>query len=193
MMKRSTAFTLIELLIVVLIIAILAAIAIPNFMEFQTRAKVSRVHSDMRTIAVGLEAYCVDWGDYPGHSDESMLHDLAQYNLGHGLCRLTTPIAFLTSIPYDPFHSQQNVGGGDMAHLGNIVYGLNSNGCRNRIWELGCCLDSPGPDRLDDFAANNYPDDILYATEYDPTNGTASNGEIFRFLPGPYKERIVWR
>ena len=59
------AFTLIELLIVVAIIAILAAIAVPNFLEAQTRAKVTRCKSDMRTIATALEAYFVDWNRYP--------------------------------------------------------------------------------------------------------------------------------
>ena len=54
------AFTLIELLIVVAIIAILAAIAVPNFLEAQTRAKVSRVQSDLRTLATGIESYTVD-------------------------------------------------------------------------------------------------------------------------------------
>ena len=47
-------FTLIERLIVVAIIAILAAVAVPNFLEAQTRAKVSRVKSDLRTQAVAL-------------------------------------------------------------------------------------------------------------------------------------------
>jgi prepilin-type N-terminal cleavage/methylation domain-containing protein len=49
-------FTLIELLIVVAIIAILAAIAVPNFLEAQTRAKVSRALSDMRSLTTAVEA-----------------------------------------------------------------------------------------------------------------------------------------
>ena len=58
-------FTLIELLIVVAIIAILAAIAVPNFLEAQTRAKVSAAKGDMRSASVALEAYAVDYNKYP--------------------------------------------------------------------------------------------------------------------------------
>ena len=53
-------FTLIELLIVVAIIAMLAAIAVPNFLEAQARAKVARAKADLRTIATALESYSVD-------------------------------------------------------------------------------------------------------------------------------------
>lgn len=51
------AFSLIELLIVVSIIAILAAVAVPNFLEAQVRAKVSRARNDQRILALAVEAY----------------------------------------------------------------------------------------------------------------------------------------
>lgn len=63
-------FTLVELLIVVAIIAILAAIAVPNFLEAQVRAKVSRAKTDMRTLATAIEAYAVDNTKYPVPGDE---------------------------------------------------------------------------------------------------------------------------
>ena len=59
-MSVGRAFTLIELLIVMGIIMILAAVAVPNFLDAYTRAKVSRVHSDMRTLATALESYHAD-------------------------------------------------------------------------------------------------------------------------------------
>ena len=65
-MKQSRqGFTLIELLIVVAIIAILAAIAVPNFLEAQTRAKVSRVKADVRSLTTALELYYIDSNEYP--------------------------------------------------------------------------------------------------------------------------------
>src|SRR5690349_9257970 len=68
--QPARAFTLIELLIVVAIIAILAAIAVPNFLEAQTRAKVSRVKSDQRSLATAIESYRVDNNEYPEGTDE---------------------------------------------------------------------------------------------------------------------------
>ena len=69
MLKKFSGFTLIELLIVVAIIAILAAIAIPNFLAAQTRSKVSRAKADMRTAATGMEAYRIDNSNYPPMND----------------------------------------------------------------------------------------------------------------------------
>src|SRR3712207_5517880 len=62
--SAASGFTLIELLIVVAIIAILAAIAVPNFLEAQTRAKVSRAKADMKSLVTAMEAYGVDHNRY---------------------------------------------------------------------------------------------------------------------------------
>jgi prepilin-type N-terminal cleavage/methylation domain-containing protein len=110
MSQRTRAFTLIELLIVVAIIAILAAIAVPNFLEAQVRSKVSRAQGDLRTIATGLESYKVDWNRYPADwvvnpavaGDE----DLGTQLMCEGFLppRLSTPVAYLSSVSIaDPF------------------------------------------------------------------------------------------
>jgi len=108
MRKPRNAFTLIELLIVVAIIAILAAIAVPNFLEAQTRAKVSRVKNDMRAITTGLESYAVDYNKYPPCWD-LRINNWINLFLDR-LQPLTTPIAYLTSIPPDPFIGDKTQG-----------------------------------------------------------------------------------
>ena len=65
MHKRESGFTLIELLIVIAIIGILAAIAIPNLLNAVQRGKQKRTMSDMRALATAVEAYAVDNSSYP--------------------------------------------------------------------------------------------------------------------------------
>ena len=63
--RNRKGFTLIELMIVIAIIIILAAIAIPNYLKMTQRAKKARVASDFETLATALESYKTDWGVYP--------------------------------------------------------------------------------------------------------------------------------
>src|SRR5689334_9593224 len=96
--RPASGFTLIELLIVVAIIAILAAIAVPNFLESQARAKVSRSKADIKSMTLALECYRVDNNYYPdGHWITSVL-----YQTFGGLQKptvMSTPIAYLSSVP----------------------------------------------------------------------------------------------
>ena len=64
-MKQRKGFTLIELMIVIAIIIILAAIAIPNYLRMTDRARRARVAGDFASLATANEAYLVDWGHYP--------------------------------------------------------------------------------------------------------------------------------
>jgi len=77
-MKR--AFTLIELLIVIAIILILVAIALPNFLAAQTRAKVARVESDLRNLATAIEFFRTEHMHYPIGTDNPDAVPLAVKN-----------------------------------------------------------------------------------------------------------------
>ena len=58
-------FTLIELMIVIAIIIILAAVAIPNYLKMTSRARTAAIQSDLKALATALESYKTDWGHYP--------------------------------------------------------------------------------------------------------------------------------
>jgi prepilin-type N-terminal cleavage/methylation domain-containing protein len=187
-MRRNTkGFTLIELLIVVAIIAILAAIAIPNFLAAQIRAKVSRARGELRTIAVALESYYVDNNVYPDDIDYPWPWYVPSV--------VTTPIAYITDNQMaDPFRATLNLLNDPRARRYRYLNYLAEN---NGHWAPGTSASWPGYDypnaklgqikyggwRLsssgpDMTAGPGYgmADDSIY----DPSNGTVSYGDLIR-------------
>ena len=206
-MKRQFGFTLIELLIVVAIIAILAAIAVPNFLEAQVRSKVSRTKADMRTVATALESYRVDHNGYPGFALLPQPFSLpggpvvsSDVCLG-GSQGLTTPIAYLTSIPPDPFGevlpNDLFTFGGATGIADGYYYSTKAwFDCRGFGWGIYAAGDpvgnpaawviqSKGPDKYfaDPTGIGAAEVDAAVKWQYDPTNGTISNGNVVRFGP----------
>ncbi len=184
-------FTLIELLVVVAIIAILAAIAVPNFLEAMTRAKVSRVKSDLRTIATAIESYTVDNNRIPYDGAPGGPH----FGWVNSYTKLTTPIAYLSTIYKDPFQDKTFP---DTTLPGHSHY-LEPNGPKNHSYDYGSGywhdifnggspgyvknfrlsfwkIGSAGPDLRFENAGSFYGMLELY----DPTNGTVSDGDVYR-------------
>jgi prepilin-type N-terminal cleavage/methylation domain-containing protein len=181
-MKAKKAFTLIELLIVIAIIAILALIAVPNFLEAQVRAKVSRVYSDIRTVAVAIEVYTVDWGRPIIGINEGSIGNAANLNLwpkkeGYRCYyALTTPVAYISSVPTDPFIKTDQAGVRKEWKV--FAYQIGSDRMVREGYNW--LIYSPGPDGDTDppwfyeMLRDGHPNNV-----YDASNGTMSNGSIW--------------
>jgi prepilin-type N-terminal cleavage/methylation domain-containing protein len=186
-------FTLIELLIVIAIILILIAIALPNFLEAQMRAKVVRVKADLRTIHTAMETYLQDWNVYPPDSEDEF--DFAN----HGLGQLTTPLTYLKELPFDIF-----VGGSGrrVADGTPVFFEMGSTGPKPSQVMGGAkairgvnafALYSHGPNVIDDFNHEqdwpwggaspqcSYGGGVIITTSFTPTNGTKSMGNVHEF------------
>ncbi len=104
MKSPCRGFTLIELLIVAAIIGVLAAIAVPNFINARMKALVARVEADHKAIKTALGMYMVDHDRFPSYGNpEDVVTAIAAGAITYLPIRLTTPVSYLSSLPYDPF------------------------------------------------------------------------------------------
>ncbi len=250
---KTRGFTLIELLIVIAIILILISIALPNFLEAQTRAKVTRAEADIRNLATAIEFFRTEYSNYPIGTDnpdsvplpvKELFEGYGEYafytfrtvfsgdggaTLGYyGLPAntpvgvvpgLTTPNAYIETIPTDPFttnpgyisysyredRSQPTYGwvvtsfGPDMDEGENVGKSTSGDPSRTPLTPL---VDARASGRNGDISERGaHPgsngsgfaggpkvprgllEDQLKFLAYSPTNGTKSEGDIYRTGP----------
>ena len=237
--RMPRGFTLIELLIVIAIILILIAIALPNFLEAQARAKVTRERSDIRSIATAIESLRTDrnvllvdfWDDdstqirsarfgdrqdctSPGSFITKQPATFFACCCWHRQDRrggtsgifmpLTTPVAYLSSVPIDPFKFEGDFDlvPGDQDEPISYQYidnesedtRLDNNDPLTPIGVFGCYR-PPGCPNVKPLGKDHYvligfgPDldrQPAYDIPYAPTNGTKSRGDVlYRSDLGP--------
>jgi prepilin-type N-terminal cleavage/methylation domain-containing protein len=224
-MMNKRAFTLIELLIVVAIIGILAAIAVPNFMNAQTRAKVARQYSDMKSTTTAIEQLKIDkgvmlvdfWDDDQQWGIDRMNDVFGGVgNVGagsrrmvHVLAPLTSPVAYMSSVPKDPFapnhlseassgHNERfGIKGNDTylyadwdAQSSGADYGGHSGGdagakYHSQMRRGDYALIGFGPNAGNDYS--NSQGAVRRWVPYDASNGLNSPGDIMM------KNGSVWK
>ena len=206
-MRQQQGFTLIELLIVVAIIGILAAIAVPSFLHARIRAKVAKAVSEMHSILNALEAFYIDNNSYPPMNcgDRTSMKrqyrdafdkpstgviDIAHIVTGTSRDRriyLTTPIAYITSLLFDPFRGDGKQDSYGYGSDGTSYYIITSWGPDqqdgNSVEELNEWRYTGA--RLNDLRRGAFREAKLVLREhlYDPSNGTSSAGDIVRVGP----------
>jgi len=183
---REDSFTLVELLIVIAIIIIITAIAVPNLISANIKAKVKGIKSEMGSIAIALEDYRVDYGAYPIEPGSPRYDVIAQPNIAFddssdaiGLGELIFPEGasdpvYLYRIPGDPFNDsgKEEWNGTSGAHNNHYCYFTSEV----KYWALV----SYGPDK--DLDVTTYSEAKAAADNgtdlYNPDNGITSSGDI---------------
>lgn len=120
--KKQQGFTLIEIMVVVVILGILAAIIVPKVMDRPEQAKLVKAKQDILAISEALDLYKLDNGEYP--STDQGLQALIQQPSGDPSASNWRKGGYLKSLPSDPWqHAYQYLNPGQHGEIDIFSYG----------------------------------------------------------------------
>lgn len=127
-LRTSTqrGFTLIEIMVVVVIIGVLGAIVVPQFMSRPDQAKVTAAHTDIQAISTALEMYRLDTFNYP--STQQGLEALVSRPSGTPVAKNWNPQGYLKSLPIDPWGTPYQYLNPGTHSAGYDLFSLGSDG-----------------------------------------------------------------
>ncbi len=173
--ERWKGFTLIELLIVVAIIGILAAIAVPNFLNAQTRAKIARVVSDLKAITQAMEMYRIDYNSYINESEHYA--NLMEEPTAEAGLNWLTKFEYIGAIPTDPFENKYDPSSGGDTDVYEVAVAPAQPEPIKKMYDIN----SRGPDQDEDMGSRS---DLQFGASvrtYAASNGLISDGDIYLF------------
>ena len=179
---KKRAFTLIELLIVLAIIGILAAIAVPNFLNAMLRAKIAGTQSDLRNFINAMQQYHLDNNSYHAHRCGPLQH-----------FPLTTPVPYLNAFLPDRFQAAPNMQGRPGFENSASFYHWIPSFIPHASWwpttgNSGHIMVREALRQANGGLVDGWgPSGVRGGPPYDPSNGLTSRGGFFMQVPNGQK------
>lgn len=148
--KRAYGFTVVELLIVIVVIGILAALAIGSYNSMSAKARDSQRMQDVKAISKALEAYYIRNGEYPPSTGPSVINSSRNSSVDSSWQNLAGHLApFMKELPVDPTNSGSGISasGHGYAYYSNGGPGYCGATSPRQFFLLGYNLEVDGPER----------------------------------------------